>query len=201
MYKQREISSLKYTERRDCSVSMALATLVTAFTYRLEKAAGNPVELERFVRIGFVPYFENLLSALDSSAPGGAYDKSFTQDMIVAIESLGLVCFEVVEREEEVEDQVEERVTVAHECENESDTKRNSLISPALSSALPTLIRVPVPKDAKRGDVVNITHNCIVVQVELGFSARQFSFVEKFTHNCIAVQVKSGFSRAKVHLL
>ena len=116
MYKSREISSLKFTERRDCAVSMALAALVTGFTYRLERAAGNLVELERFVRVGFVAYFENLLSALDSSAPGGAYDKSFTQDMIVAIESLGLVCFQVVEvNDEDVDnEEIEEVASVRY---------------------------------------------------------------------------------------
>lgn len=180
MYKNREINRLKYTERRDCAVSMAMATIVTAFTYRLDRAAGNFVELERLIRVGFVVYFENLLSALDSSVPGGAYDKSFTQDMINAINSMSNVCFEVVEKEEEEEDKVrvdEEIIPVAT-----SSSSSNGLISPSLRSSRPHLMRVPVPKDAKRGDVLEVEHNGRKFQVKVPADAARRSHYEDARH-------------------
>ena len=57
--------------------------------------------MRELATVGFLAYFENLLSAAD--LPGAAHDRSFTQDQISASEALQLVAFKIVSESEENE--------------------------------------------------------------------------------------------------
>ena len=105
MLMERELSVLKLSKRRDFAMSMALTALVYGFTFHLQQIVDNPDAMEELASVGFLAYFENLLSAAD--LPGAAHDRSFTQDQVCAIEALQLVAFQIV-RESDVLESVEE---------------------------------------------------------------------------------------------
>jgi len=94
MLMERDLSILKLSKRRDLAVSMALTALTYGFTFHLEQIADNPSAMKELATVGFLAYFENLLSAAD--LPGAAHDRSFTQDQICASEALQLVAFKIV---------------------------------------------------------------------------------------------------------
>lgn len=103
MLRERELNVLKLSQRRDFAVSMALTALTYGFTFHLQQIADNPSAMKELSTVGFLAYFENLLSAAD--LPGAAHDRSFTQDQICASEALQLVAFKIVSESAEDEEE------------------------------------------------------------------------------------------------